>query len=335
MLNYVQLNSHANMISPDQIKAQLDNALIDATISELPNHYLGKVRDCYTVGDKRILISTDRQSAFDRTDFPAVPFKGQVLAQTAKFWFEQTTDLCANQVISYPDPNVIVAKELNMIPVEVIVRAYMTGSTETSIWPMYEGGKREMYGHTFPEGLVKNAKLPEVIITPTTKDERDMPLDVDAVPAEMNIDAAVWAEICEKALAVFKRGQEIAAKNGLILVDTKYEFGLDENGTVTLADEIHTPDSSRYWKVDSYEARLAAGDEPESLDKEFLRLWVKNNRADPYDLSVPMDIPAETVIEFSGKYIELYEAVTGQDFVAPEDNQPVLERIKKNLGEYF
>jgi len=323
------------MISPDQIHAQLGNCLTDATIPELPHHYLGKVRDCYTLGGQRILISTDRQSAFDRTDFPAVPFKGQVLAQTARFWFEQTADLCANYVIAYPDPNVIVGNELQMLPVEVVVRAYMTGSTETSIWPMYASGKRDMYGHGFPDGLVKNAKLPDVIITPTTKDERDMPLDVDAVPAETGIDAAVWQEVCEKALAVFQRGQEIAAQHGLILVDTKYEFGLDENGTIMLADEIHTPDSSRYWKADSYAARLAEGLEPESLDKEFLRLWVKAHRADPYDLAEPMNIPDETIVEFSGRYIQLYETITGQIFEVPEMDQPVLERIKKNLETYI
>ncbi len=321
------------MINPQIIQSQLANCLIDAEYPELPNHYKGKVRDCYDLPDgKRILISTDRQSAFDKV-LAAVPFKGQVLTQTARFWFEQTADICPNHIIEYPDPNVMVGKTLKMLPVEVVVRCYMTGSTETSIWPMYERGERQMYGHTFPDGLVKNAKLPEIIITPTTKGETDEPVAVSEVPEKTGIDSKIWAEVQAKALAVFQRGQEVAAQHGLILVDTKYEFGLDEAGVITLADEIHTPDSSRYWKADSYEARLAAGEEPESLDKEFLRLWIKG-KCDPYKDEIP-EIPAETIVEFAGKYIALYETMTGKQFEIPDTSVPVKERIKKNLVKYF
>lgn len=324
------------MLDPATIRTAIPHALKEAHFTELPNYYKGKVRDCYDLPDgKRILISTDRQSAFDRKDFPAIPFKGQVLTQTARFWFEATKDLCANHVVEYPDPNVIVGKTLKMLPVEVVVRDYMTGSTDTSIWPMYERGERKLYGYDFPEGLKKNAKLPETIITPTTKGERDEPLACTDVPAHTGVDAAIWEEVQQKALAIFARGREIAAQHGLILVDTKYEFGLDENGVVTLADEIHTPDSSRYWLKNSYASRHAEGLEPESLDKEFLRLWVRANHPNPYDLTIPMNVPDDVVVEFSTKYIRLFETVTGLPFDAPAANEPVAERIKRNLAKYF
>lgn len=324
------------MLSPDLIRAAIPHALREAHFDGLPNYYKGKVRDCYDLPTgERILISTDRQSAFDRKDFPAIPFKGQVLTQTAKFWFKQTADICPNHVVAYPDPNVIVGKTLKMLPVEVVVRDYLTGSTDTSVWPMYERGERKLYGYDFPDGLKKNAKLPQTIITPTTKGERDEPLAVGEVAEKCGIDAAVWEEVQQKALAVFARGREIAARHGLILVDTKYEFGLDENGVVTLADEIHTPDSSRYWLAASYAERHAAGQEPESLDKEFLRLWVRANHPNPYDLTIPMNVPDEIVVEFSTKYIRLFESVTGQTFEAPAVDEPVAERIKRNLAKYF
>lgn len=324
------------MLPPATILATLGNCLTDAHFPELPGYYHGKVRDCYDLpSGERILISTDRQSAFDRKDFPAVPFKGQVLTGVARYWFEATADLCPNHVVAYPDPNVVVGKTLKMLPVEVVVRDYLTGSTDTSIWPMYARGERQMYGHTFPGELTKNAKLPATIITPTTKSERDEPLAVDEVPAKTGITPEIWAEVQVRALAVFARGRELAARQGLILVDTKYEFGLDENGVVTLADEIHTPDSSRYWLAESYAARHAAGEEPESLDKEFLRLWVRAHHPDPYDLSIPMAIPDATVAEFAGKYIQLFEKITGREFVPAEPELLVKERIKKNLEAYF
>ena len=255
----------------------LANRLDDGFFPELPNHYRGKVRDAYDLPDgRRVMIATDRQSAFDVV-LASVPLKGQVLTQTAKFWFEQTEDICPNHVISFPDPNVTVAKRLDMLPIEIVVRDYLTGSTDTSVWKMYEAGKRTVYGHSVPDGLRKNDKLPATIITPTTKAEvggHDAPITADEIISSGIMSAERWDELSRISLALFARGREVAAKHGLILVDTKYEFGVDETGAFILADEAHTPDSSRYWKAGSYESRHAAGEEPESLDKEFLRLGI-------------------------------------------------------------
>ena len=296
-------------------RAALANCLTDAEFPELPNFQRGKVRDSYDLPDgRRVMIATDRQSAFDIV-LAAVPFKGQVLNETALFWFEETRDICPNHVIDYPDPNVAVAKRLEMLPVEMVVRDYLTGSTETSIWPMYERGKRLMYGHEFPDGLVKNQKLSDTILTPTTKADmggHDAPITMAEIIEQNLLSQNVWEELAEKSLALFARGREIAASNGLILVDTKYEFGVDVNGQITIADEIHTPDSSRYWMADSYVAKMEAGENPENLDKEFLRLWI-SERCDPYKDDIP-EIPEETLMAFSGKYVKLFEQVTGRNF---------------------
>ena len=306
-----------------------DQCLTDAHFPELPGFYRGKVRDTYHLPDGRqVMIATDRQSAFDKV-LAAVPHKGQVLNQTAKFWFEATADICPNHVLSYPDANVVIAKHLKMMPIEMIVRDYMTGSTETSIWTMYQRGERLLYGHQFADGLVKNQKLPETILTPTTKGERDAPITAAEIVAEKLLSQEQWDAVAEISFKLFARGREIAAKHGLILVDTKYEFGFDQDGQITVADELHTPDSSRFWKAASYSERLAAGQEPEGLDKEFLRLWVRE-RCDPYKEPVP-EIPDETLSEFSGKYVALYEAVTGQAFEYAEGGAPIRERIRANL----
>ncbi|MBT5038958.1 MAG: phosphoribosylaminoimidazolesuccinocarboxamide synthase, partial [Rhodospirillaceae bacterium] len=232
-----------------------DQCLTDAHFPELPGFYRGKVRDTYHLPDGRqVMIATDRQSAFDKV-LAAVPHKGQVLNQTAKFWFEATADICPNHVLSYPDANVVIAKHLKMMPIEMIVRDYMTGSTETSIWTMYQRGERLLYGHQFADGLVKNQKLPETILTPTTKGERDAPITAAEIVAEKLLTQKQWDAVAEISFKLFARGREIAAKQGLILVDTKYEFGFDQNGQITVADELHTPDSSRYWRAASYAER--------------------------------------------------------------------------------
>ena len=322
------------------IEKEIAACLTDAHFDGLPNFYQGKVRDAYDLPDgRRIMIATDRQSAFDKV-LAAVPYKGQVLNQTAQFWFEQTADICPNHVIEYPDPNVIVAQNLSMLPVEMVVRDYITGSTETSIWPMYERGERVLYGIEFPEGLKKNQKLPETILTPTTKAEQgehDAPITPAEIVSSGLLTQALWDELAEKSLAVFARGRELAAERGLILVDTKFEFGLDEKGEVCLADEILTPDSSRFWLADSYQAKFKAGENPEGLDKEFLRLWV-TARCDPYNDPVP-DIPDATLEEFSEKYIALYETVTGRPFERVEGDEPIRDRVRRNLAsalpEYF
>lgn len=315
-------------------QVQIDNCLTDAEFPQLPNHQAGKVRESYDLPDgRRVMIATDRQSAFDQI-LAAVPLKGQVLNQTAAFWFEQTADICPNHIVSFPDPNVVIGTRLDMLPVEMVVRDYMTGSTETSIWPMYQRGERVLYGHKFVEGLVKNQKLPETIITPTTKaamGEHDAPITAVEIVEQKLLSQEQWDELARLSLALFARGREIAAKNGLILVDTKYEFGIDPEGRITVADEIHTPDSSRFWMADSYQAQMDAGKEPVSLDKEFLRLWV-TAQCDPYKDPIPK-IPADTLQEFSNKYVKLYELVTGQKFDVPEQDVTVYERIKTNLSK--
>jgi phosphoribosylaminoimidazole-succinocarboxamide synthase len=322
------------------ILSSIENCLTDAEFKQLPSFYRGKVRDAYDLPNgQRIMVATDRQSAFDIV-LAAVPFKGQVLNETARFWFEQTEDICPNHVINYPDPNVIISKKLEMLPVEMVVRGYMTGSTNTSIWPMYERGERILYGHQFADGLVKNQKLPGTILTPTTKavqGEHDAPITAEEIVDQKLLTQEQWDKLASLSFSLFARGQKMASKNGLILVDTKYEFGLDENGTITLADEIHTPDSSRYWVAGSYEERLGGNQEPESLDKEFLRLWIAS-KCDPYKDPIP-EIPLETLAEFSGKYIRLYEQVTGQPFQRPAADESVRDRVeaslKKVLPDYF
>ncbi len=331
-----QLEHDGGVMGTNDTRKLLDNRLTDAFFPQLPQFQRGKVRDSYDLPDgRRVMIATDRQSAFD-TVLAAVPLKGQLLNQTARFWFEKTGDICPNHVIDYPDPNVIVAKRLTMLPVEMVVRAYITGSTSTSIWTMYARGERRVYGVQLPEGLVKNQNLPETILTPTTKgqgSEHDAPITPTEIVERGLLTQAQWDELARVSLALFARGREIAARNGLILVDTKYEFGVDETGRITLADEAHTPDSSRYWKADSYSERFAAGQEPESLDKEFLRLWV-SKRCDPYKDPIP-EIPDETLIEFSDKYVQLYEQVTGETFDRPSFDAPIRQRIEANLKKAF
>ena len=239
-----------------------DNCLTDAEFPELPEFYRGKVRDAYGLpGGRRLLISTDRQSAFDQV-LASVPFKGQVLNQTAKFWFDETADICPNHVISYPDPNVAIVKDLDMLPLEMIVRDYLTGSTETSIWPMYERGERILYGHEFPEGLQKNQKLPATIITPTTKaalGEHDAPYHRGKNPGNPTGHRGAVVRVGGEKWRFLHVDARSHPGMGSFLVDTKFEFGLDETGTVVLADEILTPDSSRYWIADTYQQKFQAG----------------------------------------------------------------------------
>ena len=321
------------MLSTTILTQGLNYRLTDAHIPELPGYYSGKVRDNYTLPDeRRILISTDRQSAFDFV-LAAVPYKGQVLTQLARYWFEQTKDICPNHVVSYPDPNVLIAKELTMLPLEVVVRDYLTGSTDTSVWTAYNKGSRNFCGNPLPDGMVKNDKLPETILTPSTKPKdgtHDVSMSAEELIAGGYISREQWEKLADISLQLFARGRELAAKRGLILVDTKYEFGLDSEGNITLADEIHTPDSSRYWYADSYAARHAAGEEPQSLDKEFLRLWIRE-RCDPYTDPIPA-IPDDVLVDFAGKYVQLYETVTGEEFSVPDMGVPILTRIRKNIA---
>ena len=310
--------------------------LQEASLPELPNHYRGKVRDNYDLPDgRRILISSDRLSAFDQI-LAAIPFKGQVLTQTARYWFEATRDLCPNHVIAYPDPNVVVGQRLSILPVEIVVRGYLAGTTATSILTQYKAGARTMYGHTLPDGMRPNERLATPIITPTTKamdGAHDEPLTADAILSQGLLTAAQWQSVSETALALFARGQDLAAERGLILADTKYEFGTDAQGRIILADEIHTPDSSRYWFAASYPERFAEGAAPESFDKDFVRSWVAA-RCDPYKDAVP-PIPPEIVLETASVYIRAFETITGERFVLPDRDEAPLDRIRRNLTTYL
>jgi phosphoribosylaminoimidazole-succinocarboxamide synthase len=307
-----------------------------AKIPELPNPYFGKVRDCYDLPDgTRILISSDRISAFDRI-LASIPHKGQVLTQTARYWFDRTGDICGNHVISYPDPNVVIGKRLRILPVEIVVRGYLAGTTGTSILTLYKQGQRAMYGHVLTDGLRDNQVLQTPILTPTSK-EFDGGHDAPLTPAQI-VDTGLlspiqWDAVSGYALALFARGQKMAAERGLILVDTKYEFGVDADGTILLADEIHTPDSSRYWLASGYGAAFAAGTRPPSFDKDVIRSWVAA-RCDPYTDDIP-DIPQAMIDETSRVYIAAYEAITGQTFVPDMSGATVLDRIRTNLTPYF
>ena len=318
------------------LAAHLGQVLADATIPELPSHYAGKVRDNYDLADgRRIIIATDRLSAFDRI-IAAIPLKGQVLTQIARFWFDATRDICPNHVIEYPDPNVLVCRRLAIMPVEIVVRDYLAGTTATSIWSMYQAGRREMYGLRFADGLRQNQKLPATVITPTSKafdGGHDEPLSADQILAGNLLTSQQWQTVSALALALFARGRDLAAERGLILADTKYEFGFDPAGHIVLADEIHTPDSSRYWLAQSYQRRFAEGQPPESLDKDFVRRWVAA-RCDPYRDPLP-EIPPEIVAEAAGLYVEVCETITGQHFDFPDPATPILDRIRANLARYF
>jgi phosphoribosylaminoimidazole-succinocarboxamide synthase len=297
---------------------------------DLPDRRDGKVRASFAWGDDRLFVTTDRLSAFDRI-IAGVPYKGQVLNQLAAWWFARTADIVANHVIAVPDPNVLVARSAVPLPVEVVVRGVITGVTSTSIWQMYAAGERTVYGHRLPDGLVKNERLPEAIITPTTKAAHgghDEPLTCADVVERGLVERGLWDEVQRVALALFARGQQVAADAGLILADTKYELGLSDDGTLLLIDEVHTPDSSRYWVAATYDERLGAGDEPESLDKEVVRraLLDAGYRGD----GAPPALDPEVWAATSARYVDAYERLTGTAFV--RGDYPVGPRITSALA---
>jgi phosphoribosylaminoimidazole-succinocarboxamide synthase len=314
----------------------LSRTLPEARIPELPNPYFGKVRDCYDLPDgTRLLISSDRISAFDQI-LAVIPWKGQVLTQLARYWFDATADIAPNHVIGYPDPNTVHCKRVTILPVEVVVRGYLAGTTSTSILTQYKSGARQMYGHTLPDGLRDHQALPQAIITPTSKafdGGHDEPLTADEIVRTGLLTKSQWDEVSETALALFARGQKIAAERGLILVDTKYEFGTDAKGRILLADEIHTPDSSRYWIADGYPEALAAGTRPPSFDKDVIRSWVVA-RCDPYKDAIPA-IPLEMIEKTARVYIDAFERITGQAFVPDASGPTPLDRVRANLKPFF
>ena len=329
MIEALKTKNNYKKIIEDNIDYCLTNISLDSD-----GFYRGKVRDRYDLGNFFALITTDRQSAFDRI-LAKIPFKGQVLNQTSSWWFEKTKHIIPNHIVKIPDPNVTLAKKCTPFPIEFVVRGYITGSSSTSLWTIYEQGKRTYCGHDFPSNLSKNQALPNPIITPTTKEENhDRPISPAEIVEEGWMSASDWEIASSKALELFACGQNLADGHGLILVDTKYEMGLDENGKITLIDEIHTPDSSRYWIKESYEQRMMDSLEPENIDKEFLRLWFKAH-CDPYnDLKLP-DAPKDLVVELSARYIHLYEMITGNNFVFPNFSENINDRLQKNLSLYL
>ena len=315
-----------------EINSNLTNTVQDTNI-DAPNKKVGKVRDAYFLDDKVVMISTDRQSAFDRV-LAAIPYKGAVLNSVSAWWFKKTEHLFPNHLISTPDPNVSIVEKCTVFPVEFVVRGYITGTTDTSLWTVYNSGDREYCGNILPEGLKKNDKLDTPMLTPTTKDKvHDRPVSREEI-IDLGLMSAEDYDIAAKmSLDLFAFGQETAKKNGLILVDTKYEIGTDSSEKIKFVDEIHTPDSSRFWMSGSYKERINAGQEPENIDKEFLRLWFAKN-CDPYNDEVLPDAPDDLVAELSARYILLYELITGEKFVFPnldDINKRITENIKELL----
>ncbi len=317
----------------------MENILKETNFTFLGKKKTGKVRDIYIQpgpstdrGQGRlILVTTDRHSSFDRI-IAHIPWKGQVLNQVSAWWFKKTEDIVPNHVLAAPDPNVTVCKKCKMVPVEAVVRGYLTGVTDTAIWTRYSKGERDFGGIKLPDGMKKNQKLPFPVFDPTTKEEKhDRALTAEEMMAEGFVTKGLLDKVRTTSFKLFSRGQKIAKKQGLILVDTKYEFGTDANGNLFLIDEIHTPDSSRFWQADSYEERFSKGEEPQYFDKEFLRLWFREH-CDPYKDAVLPEAPAELVEEMSRRYIAIYEQITGEKFVPGET--PVLARIERNLASY-
>ncbi|XP_054799706.1 phosphoribosylaminoimidazole-succinocarboxamide synthase, chloroplastic isoform X2 [Prosopis cineraria] len=317
------------------IKNSLSNCLSETnlhlTVPDLKSKTRGKVRDIYDSGDYLVLVTTDRQSAFDRI-LASIPFKGQVLNETSLWWFEKTMHITSNAVVSAPDKNVTIARKCSVFPVEFVVRGYVTGSTDTSLWTVYNKGIREYCGNVLPDGMAKNQKLSENIITPTTKAaDHDVPITPDEIIKSGLMTQADYQEVSKKVLSLFEYGQRVALEHGLILVDTKYEFGKANDGSILLIDEVHTPDSSRYWIANSYMERFQNGLEPENVDKEFLRLWFKSH-CNPYEDEVLPDAPEELVCELAWRYIFLYETITHSKFDVSSSEEPIHDRISRNVA---
>jgi phosphoribosylaminoimidazole-succinocarboxamide synthase len=318
------------MIDDALIKEQLGRTLGSTRFDGLGERYEGKVRDNYSKGERRFIVVTDRISAFDRI-LGTIPFKGQVLNRLAAWWFEKTKDVAENHVLRVPDPNVLECVEAQPLLVEMVVRAYITGSTSTSMWTHYAAGSRSFCGHALPEGLQKNQKLERPIVTPAVKapkGEHDVSASREEIIARGDVSAADFDRASEIALALFAAGQKVCRERGLILVDTKYEIGKTKDGKLVVIDEIHTPDSSRFWLEATYQERFAAGLDPEPLDKDFVRRYYTalGYRGD----GEPGPLPDDIRIGAAKRYIEAFERITGEAF-EPNTEEPI-PRIAKNLG---
>ncbi|KAK4784289.1 hypothetical protein SAY86_018657 [Trapa natans] len=308
----------------------LSETNLQLTVPGIKSKIRGKVRDVYDSGEYLVLVTTDRQSAFDRI-LASIPFKGQVLNETSLWWFDRTQHITSNAVVAAPDRNVTIARKCSVFPVEFVVRGYVTGSTDTSLWTVYQNGIRNYCGNVLPDGMVKNQKLPQNILTPTTKAaDHDEPVTPEEIVKRGLMTQEDFEEVNKRALSLFEYGQHVAADHGLILVDTKYEFGKSLDGSILLIDEVHTPDSSRYWISQSYAERFQNGLEPENVDKEFLRLWFKNH-CNPYEDEVLPEAPKDLVCELAWRYISLYEMITNSEFQIPSSEEPVHERISRNV----
>jgi phosphoribosylaminoimidazole-succinocarboxamide synthase len=317
----------------DTLRRQLASTIDRTDFDALGAKYEGKVRDCYSTRDGRyIIVVSDRLSAFDRV-ITTIPSKGQVLNQIAAYWFAETAHIAPNHVLEIPDPNVMIGTECEPLKVEMVMRAYLTGVTSTSIWRAYERGDRTFCGHRLPDGMVKNQALPEPLLTPTSKAEKgdhDQSMSREEIIASGAVSARDFDRAAEIAAALFAFGRARAAERGLVLVDTKYEMGRAPNGEIVVIDEIHTPDSSRYWYAEDYSARTAAGQEPRSLDKEFVRRWLSEQAGYRGDGDPPV-VPDDIRVEAAARYAEICELVTGRPFVPDPDPEPV-RRIARNLG---
>ena len=324
---------------PDERLAEVDPVTLDLgpamacpftgieaeNLGDLGRVTRGKVRDVVDLGDRLALVSTDRLSAFDRV-LGTVPYRGQVLNQLSAWWFDRISDLVRTHMIETPDPNVMIGRKCRPLPVEVVVRSRLSGSTGTSLWTLYAAGARRIYGISFPDGMEKNDPLPRPVITPTTKGvegTHDQPVTEREIVERGIVELRVWDEVRSLALSVFRRGERMAEKAGLVLVDTKYEFGLDSDGRPVIIDEVHTPDSSRFWRAATVEDRLATGAEPENLDKEVVRLEYAARGFDGE--GVPPPLGTELAARAARAYLEVFETLTGSP-LAPA-SYPADQRI--------
>lgn len=321
------------MIDKKTIIKNIPYVITRVNVRGLGKRFGGKVRDWFVKENLRILIATDRISAFDKV-LGAVPFRGAVLNKLSQFWFEKTRDIIPNHMIGVIDPNIMLVSECLALPIEVVVRGYITGVTDTSLWKKYAEGERVIYGIKFPQGLVKNQKLKSPVITPTTRGTgpggHDEPITAQEIVKRKMVSEKIWKQIEKISIKIFQRGTQIASRGGFILADTKYEFGLDKKGNLILIDEIHTPDSSRFWLKKSYNARFKKGEEVENYDKEIMRIWFKQQGYSGYGKAP--QIPTELIAKISQRYQEVYEMLTGQKFQIDLTLSPN-DRITENLAK--
>lgn len=315
------------------LRRQLASTISRTDLDGLGAKYEGKVRDCYVTTDgRRIIVVTDRLSAFDRV-ITTIPSKGHVLNRIAQHWFAETGHIAPNHVFDVPDPNVMVGVECVPLKVELVMRSYLTGVTSTSIWRAYERGDRTFCGHSLPDGMIKNQPLPEPLLTPTSKADKgdhDVSMSREELIASGAVTARDFDRAAEIAAALFAFGQARAAERGLILVDTKYEMGRSPSGEIVVIDEIHTPDSSRYWYADDYAQRMAEKQEPRSLDKEYVRRWLSEQAGYRGD-GAPPEVPDDVRVEAAARYVEICELITGEPFEPDMCDDPVA-RIAGNVG---